>query len=147
MPLATSREWVEAIRRTLPEPPDTRNAALVAEYGIPAYDAGVLTSSKALADYYEACIKRYPKPKVVSNWMMVELLRALNRDISRSSSRVLLLENLAELLELVDDGTISGTMAKTVFDTMYETGKAAAEIVQERGLAADQRRERPGNYH
>jgi aspartyl-tRNA(Asn)/glutamyl-tRNA(Gln) amidotransferase subunit B len=94
----------------------------------------VLTSSKALADYYEACIKRYPKPKVVSNWMMVELLRALNRDgIEVEQSRIVP-ENLAELLELVDDGTISGTMAKTVFDTMYETGKAAAEIVQEKGL-------------
>ena len=106
----------------------------VAEYGIPDYDAGVLTSSKALADYYEACIKRYPKPKVVSNWMMVELLRALNRDgIEVEQSRIAP-ENLAELLALVDGGTISGTMAKTVFDTMYETGKAAAEIVQEQGL-------------
>jgi aspartyl-tRNA(Asn)/glutamyl-tRNA(Gln) amidotransferase subunit B len=94
----------------------------------------VLTSSKALADYYEACIKRYPKPKVVSNWIMVELLRALNRDgIEVEQSRIAP-ENLAELLALVDGDTISGTMAKTVFDTMYETGKAAAEIVQERGL-------------
>jgi aspartyl-tRNA(Asn)/glutamyl-tRNA(Gln) amidotransferase subunit B len=134
VPLATSREWVEEIRRTLPELPDTRMQRLVAEYGIPVYDAGVLTSSKALADYYEACIKRYPKPKVVSNWIMVELLRALNRDgIEVEQSRIAP-ENLAELLELVDGGTISGTMAKTVFDTMYETGKAAAEIVQEKGL-------------
>jgi aspartyl-tRNA(Asn)/glutamyl-tRNA(Gln) amidotransferase subunit B len=94
----------------------------------------VLTSSKALADYYEACITHYPKPKVVSNWMMVELLRALNRDgIEVEQSRIAP-ENLAELLELVDGGTISGTMAKTVFDTMYQTGKAAAAIVQEKGL-------------
>jgi len=134
VPLATTREWIEAIRRTLPELPDTRMQRLVAEYGIPAYDAGVLTSSKALADYYEACIKRYPKPKVVSNWIMVELLRALNRDgIEVEQSRIAP-ENLAELLELVDGGTISSTMAKTVFDAMYETGKAAAEIVQEKGL-------------
>ena len=89
VPLATTREWIEAIRRTLPELPDTRMQRLVAEYGIPAYDAGVLTSSKTLADYYEACIKRYPKPKVVSNWMMVELLRALNRDgIEVEQSRI-----------------------------------------------------------
>jgi aspartyl-tRNA(Asn)/glutamyl-tRNA(Gln) amidotransferase subunit B len=134
VPLATSREWIEAIRGTLPELPDARMQRFVAEYGIPAYDAGVLTSSKALADYYEASIKRYPKPKVVSNWMMVELLRALNRDgIEVEQSRIAP-ENLAELLQLVDDGTISGTMAKTVFDAMYETGKTAAEIVQERGL-------------
>ena len=125
VPLATTNEWIiEAIRRTLPELPDTRMQRLVAEYGIPAYDAGVLTSSKTLADYYEACIKRYPKPKVVSNWMMVELLRAPSTAMaSRSSNRVLPLESLAELLELVDDGTISGTMAKAVFDSMYETGR------------------------
>jgi aspartyl-tRNA(Asn)/glutamyl-tRNA(Gln) amidotransferase subunit B len=106
----------------------------VAEYGIPEYDAGVLTGSKALADYYEACLKRYPKPKVVSNWIMVELLRALNRDgIEVEQSRVTP-EHLAELCTLVDDGTISGTMAKTVFDAMYESGRKATEIVQEKGL-------------
>jgi aspartyl-tRNA(Asn)/glutamyl-tRNA(Gln) amidotransferase subunit B len=134
VPLTTTREGVEAIRRTLPELPEARMQRFVAEYGIPEYDAGVLTSSKALADYYEACLKRYPKPKVVSNWIMVELLRALNRDgIEVEQSRVTP-ENLAELFKLIDDGTISGTMAKSVFDAMYETGKPAAEIVQEKGL-------------
>jgi aspartyl-tRNA(Asn)/glutamyl-tRNA(Gln) amidotransferase subunit B len=134
VPLATTHECVEGIRRTLPELPDARMQRLVAEYGIPDYDAGVLTSSKALADYYEACIKRFPKPKVVSNWLMGELLRALNRDgIEVEQSRIAP-EKLAELLAFVDDGTISGTMAKTVFDSMYETGKAAAAIVQEQGL-------------
>jgi aspartyl-tRNA(Asn)/glutamyl-tRNA(Gln) amidotransferase subunit B len=134
VPLTTTREWIAAIQRTLPELPDARMQRFVAEYGIPEYDAGVLTSSKALADYYEACIKRYPKPKVVSNWIMVELLRALNRDgIEVEQSRVTP-ENLAELFTLVDDGTISGTMAKTVFDAMYETGKSATAIVQETGL-------------
>jgi aspartyl-tRNA(Asn)/glutamyl-tRNA(Gln) amidotransferase subunit B len=106
----------------------------VAEYGIPEYDAGVLTSSKALADYYEACIRRYPKPKVVSNWLMVELLRALNRDGLEVEQARITPEHLAELLALVEDGTISGTMAKTVFDSMYETGRTAAAIVQEKGL-------------
>jgi aspartyl-tRNA(Asn)/glutamyl-tRNA(Gln) amidotransferase subunit B len=134
VPLVTAREWIEELRGTLPELPDARMQRFVAEYGIPEYDAGVLTSSKALADYYEACIKHYPKPKVVSNWIMVELLRALNRDgIEVEQSRVTP-ENLAELFKLVDDGTISGTMAKSVFEAMYETGKPAAEIVHEKGL-------------
>jgi aspartyl-tRNA(Asn)/glutamyl-tRNA(Gln) amidotransferase subunit B len=134
VPLVTTHAWVEAIRLTLPELPEARMQRFVSDYGIPAYDAGVLTSSKALADYYEACIQRYPKPKIVSNWMMVELLRALNRDgIEVEHSRIAP-ENLAELLALVDGGTISANMAKTVFDTMYETGKAAAAIVQEQGL-------------
>ncbi len=134
VPLATVREWIEGIRRTLPELPDARMQRFITEYGIPEYDASVLTSSKALADYYEACIKHYPKPKVVSNWIMVELLRALNRDgIEVEQSRVTP-EHLAELFKLVDDGTISSTMAKTVFDAMYETGKPASEIVKEKEL-------------
>jgi aspartyl-tRNA(Asn)/glutamyl-tRNA(Gln) amidotransferase subunit B len=134
VPLVTTSDWIEEVRRTLPELPDARMQRFVTEYGLPEYDAGVLTSSKALADYYEACLKRYPKPKVVSNWMMVELLRALNRDgIEVEQSRVTP-EDLADLFKLIDDGTISGTMAKTVFDGMYETGKPAAEIVQEQGL-------------
>jgi aspartyl-tRNA(Asn)/glutamyl-tRNA(Gln) amidotransferase subunit B len=134
VPLLTTRAWIEEIRRTLPELPDARMQRFVTEYGIPEYDASVLTTSKALADYYEACIKQYPKPKVVSNWIMVELLRALNRDgLEVEQSRVTP-EHLAELFKLVDDGTISSTMAKTVFDAMYETGKPASEVVTEKGL-------------
>jgi aspartyl-tRNA(Asn)/glutamyl-tRNA(Gln) amidotransferase subunit B len=134
VPLVATREWIEEIRGTLPELPDARMQRFITEYGIPEYDASVLTSSKALADYYEACIKHYSKPKVVSNWIMVELLRALNRDgIEVEQSRVTP-EHLAELFKLVDDGTISSTMAKTVFDAMYETGKPASEIVKEKGL-------------
>jgi aspartyl-tRNA(Asn)/glutamyl-tRNA(Gln) amidotransferase subunit B len=134
VPLATTHEWIETIRRTLPELPDTRMQRFVAEYGLPEYDAGVLTSSKALADYYESCIKRYPQPKVVSNWIMVELLRALNRDGIEVDESRLIPENLVELLKLVDDGTISSSMAKSVFEAMYETGKSAPDIVQEKGL-------------
>jgi aspartyl-tRNA(Asn)/glutamyl-tRNA(Gln) amidotransferase subunit B len=134
VPLATTHEWVEDIRRTLPELPDARMRRFVTEYSIPEYDASVLTSSKALADYYEACIKHYPKPKVVSNWIMVELLRALNRDAIEVEQSRVTPEHLAELFQLVDDGTISSTMAKTVFDAMYETGKPASVIVKEKQL-------------
>jgi aspartyl-tRNA(Asn)/glutamyl-tRNA(Gln) amidotransferase subunit B len=134
VPLATPRAWIEEIRRTLPELPDARMQRFITEYGIPEYDAAVLTSSKALADYYEACMKHYPKPKVVSNWIMVELLRALNRDGIEVEQSRLTPEHLTELLKLVDDGTISSTMAKTVFDAMYETGKPASEIVREKKL-------------
>jgi aspartyl-tRNA(Asn)/glutamyl-tRNA(Gln) amidotransferase subunit B len=134
VPLATPRAWIEEIRRTLPELPDARMQRFITEYGIPEYDAGVLTSSKALADYYEACMKHYPKPKVVSNWIMVELLRALNRDGIEVEQSRLTPEHLTELFKLVDDGTISSTMAKTVFDAMYETGKPASEVVREKEL-------------
>jgi aspartyl-tRNA(Asn)/glutamyl-tRNA(Gln) amidotransferase subunit B len=134
VPLATTREWIEAVRRTLPELPEARMQRFGVEYGLPEYDAGVLTSLKALADYYEACLKRYPQPKVVSNWIMVELLRALNRDGIEVEESRLTPENLAELLKLVDDGTISSSMAKSVFEAMYDTGKSAPDIVQEKGL-------------
>jgi aspartyl-tRNA(Asn)/glutamyl-tRNA(Gln) amidotransferase subunit B len=134
VPLLTTGAWIEEIRRTLPELPDARMQRFVTEYGIPEYDASVLTTSKALADYYEACIKQYPKPKVVSNWIMVELLRALNRDGMEVEESRVTPEHLAELFKLVDDGTISSTMAKTVFDAMYDTGKPASEIVAEKGL-------------
>jgi aspartyl-tRNA(Asn)/glutamyl-tRNA(Gln) amidotransferase subunit B len=134
VPLTTTREWVEAIQRTLPELPEARMQRFVTAYGLPEYDAGVLTSSKALADYYEACLKRYPQPKVVSNWIMVELLRALNRDGIEVEESHVTPENLAELFKLVDDGTISSSMAKSVFEAMYETGKSALDIVQEKGL-------------
>jgi aspartyl-tRNA(Asn)/glutamyl-tRNA(Gln) amidotransferase subunit B len=134
VPLATTRAWIEAVRRTLPELPEARMQRFGAEYGLPEYDAGVLTSSKALADYYEACLKCYPQPKVVSNWMMGELLRMLNRDGIEVEESRLTPQYLAELLKLIDDGIISSSMAKSVFEAMYETGKSAPDIVQEKGL-------------
>ena len=134
VPLTTTPAWIEQMRAMLPELPDARMRRFAADYGIPEYDAGVLTSTKALADYYEACLTRFPKPKVVSNWMMGELLRALNRDgIEVEQSRVTP-THLAELLRVIDEGIISGTLAKTVFDAIYTTGKSATEIVQEQGL-------------
>ncbi|HXH08169.1 MAG TPA: Asp-tRNA(Asn)/Glu-tRNA(Gln) amidotransferase subunit GatB [Alphaproteobacteria bacterium] len=134
VPLEITPAWIEEIRRTLPELPDARMQRFTTEYGIPEYDAGVLTSSKALADYYEACVQQYPKPKVVSNWLMVELLRALNRDGIEVEQSPVAPQQLADLFKLVEDGTVSGTMAKTVFEAMYETGKPAAAIVEEKGL-------------
>jgi aspartyl-tRNA(Asn)/glutamyl-tRNA(Gln) amidotransferase subunit B len=134
VPLETTPDWIDAIRRSLPELPEARMQRFATAYGIPEYDAGVLTSSKALANYYEACVQQYPKPKVVSNWIMVELLRALNRDGMEVEQSRVGPDQLAALLKLTDDGTISGTMAKTVFEAMYETGNPATAIVEDKGL-------------
>ncbi|MGH8057852.1 MAG: Asp-tRNA(Asn)/Glu-tRNA(Gln) amidotransferase subunit GatB, partial [Candidatus Entotheonellia bacterium] len=134
VPLLTTPAWIDQMRVTLPELPDARMQRFVSEYGLPEYDAGVLTSSKALADYFEACVALYSEPKVVSNWMMVELLRALNRDGIEVEQVRVAPTQLTELLKLIDAGTISGTLAKTVFEDMYTTGKSAVEIVQEKGL-------------
>ncbi len=134
VPLVIDAEWVEKIRESLPEMPMEKRRRFVNEYQIPEYDAGVLTSSKALADYYEACVKRFPEPKTVSNWVMGDLLGALHSDGKEIGESPVTPRLLAGMLQLVKDGTISGKIAKTVFDEMYETGKEASQIVKDKGL-------------
>jgi len=134
VPLVIEREWVEDIHRSLPELPDARKERYVKEYGLPRYDAGVLTNTKELADYFEACVTDYPNPKAVSNWVMGDLSRLLNannRDITDCPIKP---KQLASMLQLMDKGTISGKIAKTVFEEMFATGKDAETIVKEKGL-------------
>jgi len=134
VPLAIAQEWVEAIKEDLPELPLQRKERFVRQYRIPEYDAGVITSSKALADYYEACVKLFPEPKQVSNWIMGDLLRLLKEDEREVEDCPLAPQQLAEMLGLMRDGTISGKIAKTIFEEMYKCGKGARQIVQEQGL-------------
>ncbi|MBW1676121.1 MAG: Asp-tRNA(Asn)/Glu-tRNA(Gln) amidotransferase subunit GatB, partial [Deltaproteobacteria bacterium] len=134
LPLVIDEGWVEEIRSTLPELPDAKKARFIQDYGLPSYDAGVLTSSGALADYFEACAKLFPEPKTVSNWIMgslLAILKAENRTIEQSPVSP---ERLAELLRLIDSGIISGKIAKTVFDEMASSGNAPETIVREKGL-------------
>lgn len=133
-PLVISREWVEEIRRTLPELPDARRERYMKEYGLPAYDAGVLTATKEIGDYFEACVRLYPRPKTVSNWVMGELARLLNATNTEITASPVKPEQLATLLKLIDDGTISGKIAKTVFEEMFNTGKDPQAVVAEQGL-------------
>jgi aspartyl-tRNA(Asn)/glutamyl-tRNA(Gln) amidotransferase subunit B len=103
-------------------------------YVLPAYDAGLLTADRELADYFEACAKKSQQPKQVSNWIMGPLLALLNaRGIAISESPVSA-EHLARLLQLIDTGKISGKIAKTVFDEMAQSGSAPETIVKEKGL-------------
>jgi aspartyl-tRNA(Asn)/glutamyl-tRNA(Gln) amidotransferase subunit B len=104
------------------------------DYALPEQDAAVLTGSKDLAAYYEACVGRFPQPKKVSNWIMVELLRELNKDDREIDQCPVTPEDLAHLLKLIDDGVISGKIAKTVFEEMYASGKTPKVIVEEKGL-------------
>ncbi len=134
IPLVIDDEWIEGIRKSLPELPMEKRSRFVREHQIPEYDAGVLTSSKALADFYEACVKIFPEPKTVSNWVMGELLGTLNSDGKEITESPVTPAQLAGMLQLVKDGTISGKIAKTVFEGMYKTGKDAARIVKEKGL-------------
>jgi aspartyl-tRNA(Asn)/glutamyl-tRNA(Gln) amidotransferase subunit B len=134
VPIQVEEEWIESIRLDLPELPDAKRERFVREYGLPAYDAEVLTSSKALAGYFEHAAERFPQPKIVSNWIMSELMRELKRDERDIEECPVPPESLAELLLLIEKGTVSGKIAKTVFDEMYSTGRKPGEIVQEKGL-------------
>ena len=133
VPIVVDSEWVGAVKALLPELPDTKKERFIREYGIPEYDAEVLTSSKPLANYYEACLRVYEKPKIVSNWIMSELLRELKRDEREIEECPVPAQNLAQLLNLIEEGLISGKIAKSVFEEMYRTGKKADEIVKEKG--------------
>ncbi len=133
-PLVISRDWVEEISATLPELPDQRKARFIEQYGIPQYDASVLTSSREMADYYEQCVKLFNNPKVVSNWMMGDFLRMMNASGVEITGVRIKPEHLARMLKLLDEGTISGKIAKTVFEEMFKTGKDPEAIVKEKGL-------------
>ncbi len=135
MPLKVEQRWVDQLRTTLPELPVARQQRFVSQYGLPAYDAELLTQSRALADYYEAAAREYPKPKIVSNWVASELLRELPGDDEAAIARCPIPpKNLARLLALIDDGTISGKIAKDVFEKMYRSGEDAPTIVKREGL-------------
>lgn len=128
-------EWIEEIRASLPELPDARRRRLLEEHGLPAYDAGVITSSLKLAEFFDAAVKDFSDSKTVSNWIMGEFLRLLNaRNMELSESKVTP-GGLVKLLELIKKGSISNKMGKEVFELMFEEGKAPEEIVKEKGLS------------
>lgn len=132
VPVEISEEWIEEIRATLPELPDERKARFIEEYGLPEYDSAILTGDRALADFFETAVKVGVNPKKISNWIMTELLREL-KGADIQNCRVTPV-HLGELLLMVDKGTISGKIAKTVFPDMMESGKNPQTIVKEKGL-------------
>jgi aspartyl-tRNA(Asn)/glutamyl-tRNA(Gln) amidotransferase subunit B len=134
-PLVVSAARVEAVRRTMPELPEARRRRFVAAYGLPEYDAGVLTQSTELADYYEQVAAEAGNPKAASNWVMGELLRTLNERGATMADVPLAPRALAGLIALVDKGTISSSIAKDVFARMYDSGRSADEVVASEGLA------------
>ncbi|UCG12216.1 MAG: Asp-tRNA(Asn)/Glu-tRNA(Gln) amidotransferase subunit GatB [Deltaproteobacteria bacterium] len=134
VPVEVDGKWIEKVRRELPELPDAKKARFLEQYELPEHDAVVLTGSKELADYFEACVGRFSQPKKVSNWILVELLRELNRDDRDINQCPVTPEALADLLDMVERNVISGKIAKSVFEEMYATGKAPEAIVEEKGL-------------
>lgn len=139
-PLTFSRLWVDELRSRLPELPDARQDRFMTQYGLPHYDASLLTGSKATADYFEACVKLNTKAevekraKVVSNWILGDFARLLHATDTQIGDSKVSPEHLVGMLDLIDEGTLSGAAAKTVFEEMFNSGKRAAEITDEKGL-------------
>jgi aspartyl-tRNA(Asn)/glutamyl-tRNA(Gln) amidotransferase subunit B len=140
LPVELDDKFVETVRATLPELPDQKAGRISSEYGLSAYDAGVLTASRELADYFEAVLRASAttEPKLAANWVMGELAAALNRDgleiDAVASSGKLPADKLAGLLKRIADQTISGKIAKEVFEAMWASGASADAIIEEKGL-------------
>ncbi len=132
--LKIDRAWVEEIKATIPELPDARKARYVEQYGLPAYDAGVITMSKDVSDFFDVAVKTGADAKGVANWVMGELMAYLNANNLEIKDAKITPEGLGEMVKLIDKGTISSKIAKTVFKEMMESGKSPEKIVEEKGL-------------
>ena len=134
VPLKLDQDWIEGCRTHVTELPAARMQRFVSECGLSEYDAGVLTASKAVADYFETCVKLFNQPKTVSNWVMGELTRELNNSGTDASASPVSPERLVSLLQLVEQGAISLKVAREIFPEVYSSGKTPEQIVAEKGL-------------
>ncbi|MDQ7052879.1 MAG: Asp-tRNA(Asn)/Glu-tRNA(Gln) amidotransferase subunit GatB [candidate division KSB1 bacterium] len=134
VPMLISSEWRQSIQAELPELPVARRERFIREYQLPEYDATILTDEKAVADYFEAVVKAGGDAKQASNWVMGDVLRVLKEEKIEIGEFLIRPEALAEMLQLIADGTISSKLAKTVFEDMRKTKKPARQIVEEKGL-------------
>ena len=132
--LVIDDDWIEAVRKSLPEMPDVRADRFVSQFDLRPYDAAVLTDSRALADYYEQVMAHFDDARAASNWIQTELLALLKDNKQELHDCPVSPEMLAELLSKVKSGDISGKMAKTVFEEMFATGKAPDVVIAEKGL-------------
>ncbi len=133
LPLEVASEWVQSIKETLPELPDEKKKRFMDDYGLSLYDSSVLIAERARADYFEE-VAHGRDAKLAANWLLNELLGILNKDNRAITDSPISALQLGGLLDLISDETISGKIAKDVFAEMYETGKDAAAIVEEKGL-------------
>jgi len=136
-PLVLDGAWIEEVRTRLPELPEARRDRFTTQYGLSLYDANILTSSKAMANYFENCVRLMDssKAKAVSNWLLGDFSRLLNATNTDIENARISPKHLSDMLVLVDDGAISGPTAKAVFEEMFQSGKEASEIVTEKKLS------------
>ena len=134
VPMIISEEWMEEVRKTIPELPDARQKRYQEELGLPAYDAHVLTLTKEMSDMFEKTVSLGADPKLASNYLMVDVNAYLNKVQKELSETKLTAEGLAGMIKLITDGTISSKIAKKVFAELIEHGGDAEKIVKEKGL-------------
>jgi len=134
VPVEIDNSWIEQIKAEIVELPDSRKERFINQYRLPGYDANLLTSERATAEWFEEAVRLGGDPKTVSNWMMVELMKLLNEEGKQIEECNLKPVQLVGLLKLIDKGVISGKIAKAVFEEIYKTGKDAETIVKEKGL-------------
>ena len=134
VPLVVSDAWIAEIEKEMPELPLEKRDRFLSEYQLTAYDAGVLTSSRAMADYYEEAVKLSGRPKIAANWVMGDVLRLLNEDGRDIKSSPVSPASLAEMIKLIEAGTISGKMAKEIVEEMYKSGKPPQAVIKEKGM-------------
>jgi aspartyl-tRNA(Asn)/glutamyl-tRNA(Gln) amidotransferase subunit B len=134
LPVIIDQAWIEEVRSRLPELPDDKKARFMRQYRLSEYDASVLTAQKQIAMYYEACLDHFNDPKAVANWVMGDLMYHLKNDDREIEDCPVTPVMLGSMLKLIAEGTISGKIAKTIFEEMYKTGEDPIKIVQEKGL-------------
>lgn len=134
VPIVIDEAWVEDVKKSLPELPIAKRQRFIRDYQIPAYDAGVLTADKGLAAYFEDVARRCGKPKAAANWIMGDVMRFLNEDKRDILDCPIQPDALADMITLIEEGTISGKMAKDIVEDMYKTGKSPRTIIEEKGL-------------
>jgi len=134
VPFTVDNRWIEKITAQVGELPSQRRERFMKDYGLSEYDAGVLTSAKSMADYFEECIKRYPKPKIVANWIMGDLAALLKTARMTIEASPVTPENLVKIVMQIEEGKITGTIAKTVLQECFSTGKEPGEIIKEKNL-------------
>lgn len=132
-PLEIDDAWLERVKNSMPELPQAKKQRFI-DLDLSPYEAGVLTASREVADYFEAALEGYHKPKTISNWLANELLGRLNAENKTIAESPVAPAQLRDLVRLIDAGTISGKIAKDVFDEMFASGKDAEKIVEEKGL-------------
>ncbi|HYH03462.1 MAG TPA: Asp-tRNA(Asn)/Glu-tRNA(Gln) amidotransferase subunit GatB, partial [Bacillota bacterium] len=134
LPVRVDNERIERLRQTLPEMPDSRRTRYIGQWGLPEYDAGFISGTREMAEYFESAVNLYGEAKTVSNWVMGELSRLMNQERVGFDVLKIRPDQLVQMLKLIDSNTISGKIAKTVFEEMFLSGKDPEVIVKEKGL-------------